>query len=172
MSFYSVKNKDVFALLFLFKCLKDDTHLYICTNIHLFFFTVKMNTGLLFRSVYQAVDAIVPKILALHPFQNVLAHKIHHMCDRQRLNLTANNPLNHNTSVLLQSITPMHNSICGLKTRGILQLRCKDCYYVSRRERLYVMCKSFPRHKQVQMKKREYKTWILTWASTSKVRGW
>lgn len=137
-----------------------------------FFFTAKMYAGLLFKSMYQAVGAAVPRILTLQPFQSVLAHKIHHICDRPKLNLTANNFSNYNTSVILQPVTPMYNSICGLKTRGVLQLRCKDCYYVSRRERLYVMCKSHPRHKQVQMKKKDYKTWTVVWASQSKVRGW
>lgn len=131
-----------------------------------------MNTGLLLRSVCQAVNTVVPRILALQPVQNVLAHKIHHLCDRQRLNLTPQSPLDHSKSAFLQPATPVYNSVCSLKTRGVLQLRCKDCYYVSRQERLYVMCKSYPRHKQVQMKKREYKTWILTSASQSKKREW
>ncbi|NXV00909.1 RM36 protein, partial [Cettia cetti] len=36
----------------------------------------------------------------------------------------------------------------GLKTKTTLKRRCKDCYIVRRRGRLYVCCKSNPRHKQ------------------------
>lgn len=36
----------------------------------------------------------------------------------------------------------------GLKTKTVLKRRCKDCYIVRRRGRLYVCCKSNPRHKQ------------------------
>ncbi|EFN85818.1 39S ribosomal protein L36, mitochondrial [Harpegnathos saltator] len=130
-----------------------------------------MNTGLLLRSVYRAIN-IVPKILVWQPIQNILARNIHFICDRRKLNLTPNSLPDHSTSVILPCITPMYNSICSLKTRGVLQRRCKDCYFVSRHERLYVMCKSHPRHKQVQMKKREYKTWILTSVSQKKKRDW
>ncbi|NXU50253.1 RM36 protein, partial [Turnix velox] len=36
----------------------------------------------------------------------------------------------------------------GLKTKTVLTRRCKDCYIVRRRGRLYVLCKTNPRHKQ------------------------
>ncbi|NXQ27118.1 RM36 protein, partial [Alaudala cheleensis] len=36
----------------------------------------------------------------------------------------------------------------GLKTKTALKRRCKDCYIVRRRGRIYVCCKSNPRHKQ------------------------
>ncbi|NXY04855.1 RM36 protein, partial [Pteruthius melanotis] len=38
--------------------------------------------------------------------------------------------------------------LAGLKTKTALRRRCKDCYLVRRRGRLYVCCKSNPRHKQ------------------------
>uniref|UniRef100_A0A8C5THN2 Ribosomal protein n=1 Tax=Malurus cyaneus samueli TaxID=2593467 RepID=A0A8C5THN2_9PASS len=38
--------------------------------------------------------------------------------------------------------------LAGLKTKTALKRRCKDCYMVRRRGRLYVYCKSNPRHKQ------------------------
>ncbi|NXK87823.1 RM36 protein, partial [Formicarius rufipectus] len=40
--------------------------------------------------------------------------------------------------------------VAGLKTKTWLKRRCKDCYMVRRRGRLYVYCKSNPRHKQRQ----------------------
>ncbi|NXJ03907.1 RM36 protein, partial [Odontophorus gujanensis] len=36
----------------------------------------------------------------------------------------------------------------GLKTKTTVKRRCKDCYIVRRRGRLYVCCKTNPRHKQ------------------------
>ncbi|NXM70885.1 RM36 protein, partial [Serilophus lunatus] len=38
--------------------------------------------------------------------------------------------------------------LAGLKTKTVLKKRCKDCYIVRRRGRLYVCCKTNPRHKQ------------------------
>ncbi|XP_072530558.1 large ribosomal subunit protein bL36m [Salminus brasiliensis] len=38
----------------------------------------------------------------------------------------------------------------GMKTRTALKKRCKDCFFVRRRGRLFVFCKTHPRHKQRQ----------------------
>lgn len=38
----------------------------------------------------------------------------------------------------------------GMKTKTALKRRCKDCFFVRRRGRLFVFCKSQPRHKQRQ----------------------
>ncbi|XP_052644246.1 39S ribosomal protein L36, mitochondrial [Harpia harpyja] len=38
--------------------------------------------------------------------------------------------------------------LAGLKTKTSLKRRCKDCFIVRRRGRLYVLCKTNPRHKQ------------------------
>ncbi|KAM8810948.1 RM36 protein, partial [Eudromia elegans] len=38
--------------------------------------------------------------------------------------------------------------LAGLKTKTSLRKRCKDCFIVRRRGRLYVCCKTNPRHKQ------------------------
>lgn len=61
---------------------------------------------------------------------------------------------------------------CGFKVKGRLRRRCKDCYFVMREKRLYVICKTHPRHKQMSMAKREENTWILTHATMGKVRPW
>lgn len=129
-----------------------------------------MNANLIFRSVYQTINSMVPKILTIPTTQNVLAHKFHYMCSREKSNSLSD--LSNHSTRFLQPVLPMYNSVCGLKVKGRLQLRCKDCYYYCKNERWYVLCNTHPRHKQVQMKKREYKTWLLTWASQSKVRGW
>lgn len=61
---------------------------------------------------------------------------------------------------------------CGMKQKGKLTLRCDDCYFVMRKGRLYVMCKTKPRHKQMAMQKKEKNTWILTHATQSPNRPW
>lgn len=38
----------------------------------------------------------------------------------------------------------------GMKTKSALKRRCKDCFFVVRRGRLFVFCKTNPRHKQRQ----------------------
>lgn len=131
-----------------------------------------MNISLLFKSIHQTINSAIPKMLSMVSIPNVLDRRIHSICDRQRLNPIAKNLSSHSTSALLQPDIPTCNLMRGMKVKGRLELRCKGCYYVARNERLFVMCKTHPRHKQTQMKKREYKTWILTSASQSKVRGW
>ncbi|KAG9355734.1 hypothetical protein JZ751_000572 [Albula glossodonta] len=46
----------------------------------------------------------------------------------------------------LQCIQPL----AGMKTKSALKRRCKDCFFVRRRGRLFVFCKTHPRHKQRQ----------------------
>lgn len=140
-------------------------------SLYQFFVTAKMNAGLILRLVSRAINSTAPKILTIPTIQNVLARRIHFMSNGEKLS-SPNSLLSRHTSFLLRPILPIYNSICGLKTKGRLKLRCKDCYFLCKNERWYVMCNTHPRHKQVKIKKREYKTWILTWASQSKVRGW
>jgi large subunit ribosomal protein L36 len=37
-----------------------------------------------------------------------------------------------------------------MKVQNSVKLLCKDCYFVKKRNRLFVRCKSFPRHKRRQ----------------------
>lgn len=67
------------------------------------------------------------------------------------------------------SVTPPS---CGFKVKGRLRRRCKDCYFVRRQERLYIICPTHPRHKQMSMVKDPKNTWILTHATQSKIRPW
>ncbi|XP_059476909.1 large ribosomal subunit protein bL36m [Neocloeon triangulifer] len=62
---------------------------------------------------------------------------------------------------------------CGMKVKGLLKRRCKDCYFVYRDSRKYVMCKAHPRHKQAAFAPREKYTWILSpGPMQSKQRPW
>lgn len=78
-------------------------------------------------------------------------------------------------ATLVPSILQIQNSpqlmqSCGFKVKGRLRRRCKDCYFVVREGRMYNICKTHPRHKQMAMKKKDKNTWILTHAMQSKVR--
>ncbi|XP_042883500.1 39S ribosomal protein L36, mitochondrial-like [Penaeus japonicus] len=73
---------------------------------------------------------------------------------------------------LLQPVATSVLQSCGMKQKGKLTLRCDDCYYVMRKGRLFVMCKTKPRHKQMAMQKKEKNTWILTHATQSPYRAW
>lgn len=73
---------------------------------------------------------------------------------------------------ILQSTTPLLQLSCGFKVKGLLKRRCKDCYYVIRENRGYIICKTHPRHKQMAMVKKPESKWILTHATQSKVRPW
>lgn len=64
------------------------------------------------------------------------------------------------------------NQTCGFKVKGKLRKRCKDCYFVMREQRLYVICNTHPRHKQMSVVKDKRNTWILSHATQSKVRPW
>uniref|UniRef100_A0A8C4SJ29 Ribosomal protein n=1 Tax=Erpetoichthys calabaricus TaxID=27687 RepID=A0A8C4SJ29_ERPCA len=45
---------------------------------------------------------------------------------------------------------PHAQQLAGMKTKSALKKRCRDCFFVKRRGRLFVFCKSNPRHKQRQ----------------------
>lgn len=62
--------------------------------------------------------------------------------------------------------------ICGLKVKGFVKKRCKDCFMVMRDGRMYVECKTYGRHKQVTIAKKPKNTWMLSHATQSKVRPW
>ncbi|XP_062550628.1 uncharacterized protein LOC134215457 [Armigeres subalbatus] len=82
-------------------------------------------------------------------------------------------PLDRSANQLLASaVSPLLNQVCGFKVKGHLKRRCKDCFFVVRHQRLYVLCKTHPRHKQMSMKKHERNTWILTDATQSPKRAW
>lgn len=128
--------------------------------------------GVISRTVKSIVPGLSNVLSGRDP--GILSRSIHHMCERQHLNSIPNTLANNNNnkSLLLQLVTPTINLVSGLKIKGQLQLRCKHCYKVARNERWYIMCKKQPKHKQVQLKKKEYKTWILTHATQNPKRPW
>lgn len=80
--------------------------------------------------------------------------------------------VNQLQSTILQSASIAINIQRGMKQVGKVKRRCKDCYMVWRKERLYNMCKTHPRHKQMSIKPKPRSTWILTHATQSVYRPW
>ncbi|MBN3299945.1 RM36 protein, partial [Amia calva] len=52
--------------------------------------------------------------------------------------------------LLGQCQLPCSQQLAGMKTKTALKRRCQDCFFVRRRGRLFVFCKTNPRHKQRQ----------------------
>ncbi|XP_059609201.1 large ribosomal subunit protein bL36m [Phlebotomus argentipes] len=98
----------------------------------------------------------------------ILARSFHSLLARPSISSITQSP----GQLLACPGSPLVNLVNGFKVKGRLKRRCKDCYFVWRQQRLYVMCKTHPRHKQMSMVKKEWNTWILTHASQGKVREW
>lgn len=114
----------------------------------------------------------LPSILQRWPVvinKNATASFFHLLAKQNTINPATNQCIE---SKLLLPIS--HNIIpsCGFKVKGRLKRRCKDCYFVVRQQRLYVICKTHPRHKQMSMIPKEKNTWTLTHATMGKVRPW
>lgn len=77
-----------------------------------------------------------------------------------------------NTRPLLAVQPALYVPSCGFKVVGKVKRRCKECYMIVRHERLYNLCKAKPRHKQMSMKAKEDKSWILTHATQGPKRAW
>lgn len=75
-------------------------------------------------------------------------------------------------SSLLRPSVPLTNQLAGFKVKAVLKRRCKDCYFVTRHERMYVICPTHGRHKQMAMVEKPHNTWILTHATQGKKRPW
>lgn len=85
---------------------------------------------------------------------------------------SAKNDVYRKFNNFLQPVTPTLNIFCGFKVKFRLRKRCKDCYFVVRDQRGYVLCPTHPRHKQMSMVKQFKNSVILTHATQSKFRPW
>lgn len=118
----------------------------------------KMSLNIILRST---INIITKKSIPISPFLQNGQNKFYHILSR--------------TISPLPMLTPTIPAIvqnCGFKVKGHLKRRCKDCYFVTREQRQYVICPTHPRHKQMAMKKKEKNTWILTHATQGKYREW
>lgn len=113
----------------------------------------------------------LPSILQRWPVTNInTSASLFHLLAKQTTINSATNQCFE--SKLLIPISPLIVPNCGFKVKGRLKRRCKDCYFVVRQKRLFVICETHPRHKQMSMIPKEKNTWILTHATMGKVRQW
>lgn len=60
----------------------------------------------------------------------------------------------------------------GFKVFGKVRKRCKDCYMVTRDHRLYNLCKTHQKHKQMSIRHTDKAYYILTGVQQKKKREW
>lgn len=60
----------------------------------------------------------------------------------------------------------------GFKVFGLVRKRCKDCYIVARDQRLYNLCKTHQKHKQMSIRHSDKAYYILTGVQQKKKREW
>ncbi|KOC60398.1 54S ribosomal protein c83.06c, mitochondrial [Habropoda laboriosa] len=131
-----------------------------------------MNISSLFRIACHTVGSIAPKVPPVESLTRIINRNMHYICNKQNSYSLPNMCTNQISSVLLQPSLPTYNLTSGFKMKTILHRRCHKCLRMWKNDRQYIICKEHPRHNQVQRKKHDYKTWILTFASQSKVREW
>jgi large subunit ribosomal protein L36 len=129
-------------------------------------------------NIFNSLRSAVWKTGALKLIQNMLS--IRHEAQRSYFGITKffslittnSIGLNNESLPLLTPKVPILSSCCGFKVKKVLKRRCKDCYFVVRHGRMYVICKTHPRHKQMAMKAPAKTHWILTHACQSRIRPW
>lgn len=127
-----------------------------------------------FQSMRNAYRVMIPQmntILMKSPVLSAVSSKAFHGLARNIVGHLPGISINVE-SKLLSPATPQLMPSCGFKVKGHVRRRCKDCYFVMRQGRLYNICHTHPRHKQMAMQKAPRNTWILTHATQSKVRPW
>lgn len=60
----------------------------------------------------------------------------------------------------------------GFKVFGKVRRRCKDCYIVTRDQRVYNLCKVHQKHKQMSIRHTDKAYYILTGVQQKKRREW
>ncbi|CAD6222670.1 GSCOCG00001083001-RA-CDS [Cotesia congregata] len=131
-----------------------------------------MNCQILFKSIQRGTSIIISRITSLESSQ-LITRQFHGLT--QTLVTAANGQISGSNvckNYLLQSVQPILNHTCGLKHKAILKRRCKDCFIYAIEGRWFVGCKTFGRHKQAQIVKKEKNTWMLTSVCQSKKRPW
>lgn len=60
----------------------------------------------------------------------------------------------------------------GFKVFGKVRKRCKDCYIVTRDQRVYNLCKTYGKHKQMSIRHTDKFYYVLTGVQQKKKREW
>lgn len=136
---------------------------------------------MLLQSVRNICKSILPQIGSVvtktafspsAPILSAVASRSFHLLMPTATSLAHNSIMGIGKQLLAAPALPQLTQRCGFKVKGRLRRRCKDCYFVMRQGRLYNLCNTHPRHKQMSMVKKPKNTWILTHATQSKVRPW
>lgn len=134
-----------------------------------------------FQTVRNACKTMLPQLCALtaRPTLNQMASIVpavslrsFHLLSSSVASRLQTNIIGTGSNLLTAPALPQLTQKCGFKVKGRLRRRCRDCFFVTRHGRLYNICYTHPRHKQMAMQKRPKSTWILTHATQSKVRPW
>lgn len=133
-----------------------------------------MNVSGLLRTVYRNCYQTTTKLSIQYSERTPSARAMHSVCSNKPLPILANvtSSITGPPQFLQATVQSSILQRCGMKIKAWLKRRCKGCYFVRREERLYVMCKLKPRHKQMAMKAKPKKSWILTHATQSPQREW
>lgn len=136
---------------------------------------------MLLQSVRNICKSILPQIGSFvtrtafsqpSPVHTAVAIRSFHLLMPTTTSHVHNNFIGMGKSLLAAPPLPQFTQRCGFKVKGRLRRRCKDCYFIMREGRLYNLCNTHPRHKQMSMVKKPKNTWIITHATQSKVRPW
>lgn len=83
--------------------------------------------------------------------------KLSHVTCQRSFSILNNEGINKSTKSLnpdqcrlLVPIQPSHTPVRTYKAKGVLELRCKGCFFEKREGRLYVECTLKPRHRQMK----------------------
>lgn len=132
-----------------------------------------MNLYSLFKTSCQTIKRVTSlRLSSTEQLTKIINRNMHHLFDKQYSNNLSNVHKSKISSILLQPLLPIYNIVCGLKMKTVLRRRCKYCVLMWRNDRAYIKCREKPRHNQVERKKKEYKTWIVTYGTQTKVREW
>lgn len=132
-----------------------------------------MNVPTLWRSISRTCYQAITKIPQQNNDLSLLRRDMHCICSNKPLAVSPKVTSGvAQCSELLRVTVPTITPNCGMKVKGMPKLRCKDCYFVVRQERLYVMCKTKQRHKQMAMKAKDKKFWMLSHATQGFNREW
>jgi len=79
-----------------------------------------------------------------------------------------------NTQMLLTVPSVIANPLIpsrGFKVFGKVRKRCKDCYFVTRDQRLYNLCRTYQKHKQMSIRHTDKTYYVLTGVQQKKKKN-
>lgn len=84
--------------------------------------------------------------------------------------ITLSNAATFRTSNFLAPVVCSAVQACGMKVKGLVRKRCKDCYMVYKDHKIYNYCKTKPKHNQRNRTPNEKEYFILTEITHGRIR--